>query len=289
MDVGLIQVPYDSGHCEARMGRGPGHLLEAGAAAAVRAAAGGGVKVARLDTDAAFPAEIAVAFDLARKLSGDVARARRAGAFPLVLAGNCISAVGTLAGLADVPRPGIVWLDAHGDLNTPETTPGGFLDGMGLAVCTGRCWRPMAAGVPGFAAVPDDRVLHVGARALDPAEVEVLRGGAMLSVDGAGVRAGGAPALEPALEALAARVDAVYLHIDLDVHDADVLRANPYAEAGGPTPAQVRDVVAALAERIPVAAAALTAYAPACDRDGAAGRAALALLEATAGAVAAAR
>lgn len=287
MDVELIQVPYDSGHCEARMGRGPGHLLDAGAAGVVGGAAAGGVHVTRLDTELAFPAEIGVAFDLARKLSGDVARARRAGAFPLVLAGNCITALGTLAGLADVPRPGIVWLDAHGDVNTPETSPTGFLDGMGLAICTGRCWRTLASGVPGFAAVPDSAVLHAGARALDPAEAKVLRDGAMLSVSGAEFRADGPAALAPALEMLAARVDAVYLHLDMDVHDADILRANPYAEAGGPTPAQVRDAVDAIAKRMPVAAAALTAYAPECDSDGAVETAALDLLATVAGAVAA--
>jgi len=69
--------------------------------------------------------------------------------FPLILAGNCSSTVGTVSGL-DKEGLGVVWLDAHGDYNTPETTTTGFLDGMALSVLTGMCWERMAEGVPGF-------------------------------------------------------------------------------------------------------------------------------------------
>ena len=71
--------------------------------------------------------------------------------FPLVLAGNCNAAVGVVAGLG--PGAAVLWCDAHADFNTPETTTGGFLDGMGLATVTGRCWTSMAARVPGFVPV----------------------------------------------------------------------------------------------------------------------------------------
>jgi len=280
MTVALIQVPYDSGQREQRMGLGPGRLMALGAREAAARAHGGEAVPARIDSDEAFPLEVATAFDLARKLSGDVARARRSGAFPLVLAGNCMSAVGTLAGLAEVPRLGVVWLDAHGDLNTPETSPSGFLDGMALAVATGRCWRALAESVPGFEAIPDRRVLHAGARALDPAERDLLGAGEMAVVDGATFRAQGAEALDAALDALAGQVDAVYLHLDLDVHDAAELTANPFAAPGGPSAAQAREAVARVAGRLPVVAAALTAYAPEWDRDGAAGQAALELIAA---------
>jgi arginase len=289
MDVTLIQVPYDSGHREARMGRGPGHLVSLGAAQAVEAATGGNVAMERVEADTAFTTEIGTAFELAHKLTGEVARARRNGTFPLVLAGNCMSSVGTITGLTDVPRLGIVWLDAHGDLNTPETSPTGFLDGMALAVCTGRCWGTLAGSLPGFEAVPDERILHVGACALDSAEEALLREGDFLSVSGDALRNSGAGVLEDPLEALTARVDAVYLHLDMDVHDGGTVRANPFAEPGGPSPQQVRGVVNTITQRIPVAGAALTAYAPDYDRDGAAGQAALGLLQTVASAVAARR
>ena len=69
--------------------------------------------------------------------------------FPVVLAGNCNSYVGTLAGL-ETDRAGVSWFDAHGDFNTPETTTTGFLDGMGLAMASGRCWKAMPETIAWF-------------------------------------------------------------------------------------------------------------------------------------------
>lgn len=90
-----------------------------------------------------------------------------------MLAGNCITAVGALAGIAD-SEPAVLWLDAHGDLNTPETTRSGFLDGMALVILTGRCWRSLAETVLGFRPVEERRVRHFGAHKLDDAERELL-------------------------------------------------------------------------------------------------------------------
>lgn len=279
MDVTLIQVPYDSGRAEARMGRGPGRLLDAGAADRIGATAGGTVAQRRIDSDAAFPTECAAAFELAGKIADTVRAARAGGAFPLVLAGNCISSLGTVSGLDGVARLGIVWFDAHGDLNTPDSSPAGFLDGMGAAILTGRGWQGPAAGVPGYRAIPDDRLLHAGARDLDPPESVLLQAGAIQAVDGAALAQRGAAALARPLAALAERVDAVYLHLDLDVHDADAVRFNPYAAPGGPDPAQLRACVDAVFAAVPVAAAALTAYAPEVDGDGTACATALKLLD----------
>jgi arginase family enzyme len=81
--------------------------------------------------------------------------------FPLVLAGNCNTAVGTLSG-ADPEGLGVVWFDAHGDFNTPETTTTGFIDGMGLAIAVGHCWKAMARGVSGFSPVLEENVVIGG-------------------------------------------------------------------------------------------------------------------------------
>lgn len=89
-------------------------------------------------------AEIGTARDLDRQLAVSVAATVARGVFPLTLAGNCISSVGTLGGLGAGPT-GVLWFDAHGDFNTPESTVGGFLDGMALATVTGRCWTGLAA------------------------------------------------------------------------------------------------------------------------------------------------
>ena len=58
----------------------------------------------------------------------------------------------------------VVWFDAHGEATTPETTTSGFLDGMGISILTGRCWRTMAASIPGFEPLPGKRIALLGAR-----------------------------------------------------------------------------------------------------------------------------
>ena len=122
---------------------------------------------------------------------------------PAVLGGCCCTHVGAARGLASrVNRLGVVWIDAHGDLNTPESSPSGNLWGMPLRML-------LDEGV----VAPDDVAL-VGARKLDPLEVEYL---AETGIDGS-------------LERALAGVDAAYVALDLDVLDptgADVFMAEP--------------------------------------------------------------
>jgi arginase len=169
-DIWIIAVPYDSGHPGLRMGAGPEHLLRNGLGEELRS------KHLRLSVTTVRhegdpPAEVATAFELDGLVSSQVRRALADGRFPLVLSGNCNTAVGTLAG-AGPEGLGVVWFDAHGEFNTPETTTTGFIDGMGLAIAVGHCWKAMARGVPGFSAVPEENVVMAGVREVDPAEQE---------------------------------------------------------------------------------------------------------------------
>jgi arginase len=267
MPVDLIQVPYDSGQRGVRMGRGPLHFVEQGAAERLRAG-GRDVREVVVEARPDFRAEVGTAFELARSTALAVRAARGRGSFPLVLAGNCMVSLGVLAGLRTGDL-GVVWLDAHGDLNTPETTSSGMLDGMALAVDVGRCWRTVSATVDGFAPVPEERVLLVGARALDEGEEHLLDASRIMLAGVDAVRAQGASgALAGRLEALAARVSRVYLHLDLDVHDPAEGRANGFAVPGGLTAAEVRQTVRAVAGHVPIAAASVTAYDPDLDADG---------------------
>lgn len=196
-----------------------------------------------------------------RLLAGGLtARLRRA--LPVVLAGNCVSAVGTLAGLGPEPV-GVLWFDAHGDFNTSETTTGGFLDGMALAIATGYCWRPLAGTIAGFRPVSERRVTLVGTRDLDPAEAGRLRESGIAVVEPAAV----AERLPARLAALRSEGTGVYLHVDLDVLDPGEGRANGYAVPGGLT---LPGLVAALAAAgaLPVRAVAFTAYDPGADPAG---------------------
>lgn len=273
MSIHLIRVPYDSGHRGLRMGRGPIYFGEHGAAERLRAL-GHDVVESDIDVPAPFPTEVGTSFALYRTLSDAVSAVATNGALPLVLAGNCGSALGTVSGLHaatpnDVPDVGVVWLDAHADFNTPDTTTSGFLDGQMLSALTGRCWRALTASIPGFRAVSDVHVVLVGARDLDAAEETALAASRVTWVRSADVRAAGAPAaLETSLATLTQRVSRVYLHIDLDVHDPAEARANQYAAPEGLSANAVRDVVQCVAHHLPIAAAALTAYDPTYDSEG---------------------
>ena len=274
MLIHLIRVPYDSGHRGLRMGRGPLRFAEHGVADRLRAA-GHDVTESVIDVPAPFPTEVGTSFALYRPLSDEVRATIARGAFPMVLAGNCGSALGTVSGLRSLPNVdddgdvGVVWLDAHADFNTPETTTSGFLDGQMLSALTGGCWRALTASIPGFRAVSDAHVVLVGARDLDGAEETALTASRVTWVRSAAVReAGAAAALEPALVTLAQRVSRVYLHIDLDVHDPAEVRANQYAAPDGLSAAAIREVVRCVAHHLPIVAAALTAYDPTSDPEG---------------------
>jgi arginase len=277
MNVQLIEVPYDSGHWGTRMGRGPGALLAAGAEDRLRAA-GHAVEAERLSCPAPFPTEVATAFRVSRALAERVRAAAWQSRFPLVLAGNCISCVGVLAALGTADM-GIVWLDAHADFNSPETTTSGFLDGMALSVAAGRSWRRMAEGITGFRAVAPERILLAGARDVDPPEGAALEEAGVPRVAPADFAAG----LPAALDALRERVGKVYVHVDLDVLDPSEGAVNSYGAPGGPALAEVREAIRRVRERFAVRAATLSSYDPAYDRDGRAAAAGLEILEELAG------
>src|SRR5687767_2859002 len=117
-EVVLIVVPYDGSHRNTRMGRGPLALL--GPLRRRLEALGRRVSVRPVETQLTFGLDAAIIFDLARSVRATVGEALSAGSFPIVLSGNCASALGTVAALQ--PGTGVIWYDAHGDLHTPDTT-----------------------------------------------------------------------------------------------------------------------------------------------------------------------
>jgi arginase len=263
MRLHALVVPMDSGHRRWRMGAGPERLIERGLLDGARAR---GVEVTVERYDPRSPkGEVGSAIEIAGWLSERVVAARGAGAFPLVLSGNCASSLGTLAGLTQRTgrQPGVCWFDAHADFNTPETTESGFFDGMALAAGVGRCWTRLTATIPGFRAVPESRVLLLGARALDTAEERALSASAVRRVS-----AGDEPdEATQQLGTLRIQVRDVYLHIDLDTLDPSEGTVNVYSCPGGFTRQRLVEIVAEIAGMFDVAALALTAYDPAFDRD----------------------
>jgi arginase len=278
MNIHLIQVPYDSAHERSRMGRGPEHLVAGGAARAL-AAQGHDVRIELIQAASTFPTEVGMAFQINRLIAERVRALRDADSFPIVLAGNCNSTLGALAGL-DATGIGVLWFDSHGDFNTPETSQSGFFDGMALATLTGRCWAKLAATIPGFQPIPDNQIILAGARDLDPGESELLRDSVITLLNVEDVRQRGVDgALEHILTALATRAEHIYVHLDLDVLDPAEAPANQYAAPNGFSTDEVIGIVQAIAARLPLCGATLSAYDPAYDSEGRTLRAGIRLMQ----------
>ena len=260
------------------MGAGPEALLSAGLEAALREN-GHRVhtKIAELSADS-WHAEIQTSFELMRMLSTAVKDAVDAGRFPIVLAGNCNTAVGTLAGLG-AKSTAVAWFDAHADFNTPETTSSGFLDGTAVAIITGRCWTHLAATVPGFEPVADDRVCLIGTRDIDSLESGLLDNSDVDVVAPRKLRSD----LAGSLSSLRQQAEKMYVHLDLDVLDATVAAANQYAVSGGLTIEDIEYALSLIAAALPLAALTLSAYDPGADMEGQAATAAIRLVCTAAG------
>jgi arginase len=208
------------------------------------------------------------------RLHGEIARFVEAAvaeeARPISVAGDCCAAVPVLAGLRRAGvEPVLVWLDAHGDFNTPETSPSQFLGGMPLAMMVGRGPQWMVEAV-GLAPLPEARVVLVDARDLDPAEAAAVAQSGVTHVSLAGLA--GVPLSAP-----------VHLHIDLDVIDSAEAPAFQYPVGGGPSLAEVAEAVAALAARADIAAISISGWTGEMDADGRTAAAAQRVLDAVTG------
>ncbi|TIS99064.1 arginase family protein [Mesorhizobium sp.] len=258
MKLSIILAPYDSGLYHAGCGQGPDAII-AGGLVDELTFRGHDVVVEDIgEVGDAQRREIATGFAVCRAVATKVDLARDDERFPIVLAGNCLTAAGAVAGDA---ADSIIWIDQHGDLNTPETSAYGFLDGMALATTLGLCWRPMTSAIPGFQAIDPSRCMLVDARDLDPDEGRLLE---TLPI----IRTQWADALDNVGKLKAAGAAQVHLHLDLDVHDPDVLQVNRYAQPGGPNPDQLRQLACGLAKSIPIVGVTLSAYDPAFDAKG---------------------
>jgi arginase len=274
LKISLLQVPYDSGHRALRMGAGPQKIIQSGLESDL-VNAGHEVRTRSVQVESPFQTENGTSFAVIRELAKQVSDSKRSGAFPLVLAGNCNTCVGTIAGL-DTEKLGVIWLDAHGDFNTPETTQTGFLDGMGLAMLTGKCWKRMMGQVDGFKPIGESHILLAGASDLDEHERVLLQKSQIRLVHYEQIKMKGVEeTILPLLALMEKTIDRVYFHIDLDVLDPGYASANQFPVPGGLDPDEILSIIRAVKERFPIVAAAIAAYAPEFDENGIAARAAV--------------
>jgi arginase len=178
---------------------------------------------------------------------GQIDDALVAGRFPVLVAGDCSIAITTLPTVArHAPGALVLWLDAHGDYNTPDTTPSGFLGGMALAAACGR-WDARLTDEQ----VDPTRVVMCGVRDLDGRE-QVL-------IETSGVRNVRPSQLGDELDG-----QDVYVHLDLDVLDPSVLPAQFPAE-GGLSDAGLRTLLGEVAGVATIVGVEITAFEAPAD------------------------
>ena len=191
-----------------------------------------------------------------------VAAERRAGGFPVGLLANCSALMGMLGGLqhsgpgARPLRVGLVFIDAHGDFNTPETTPSGFIGGMPLAMLVGRGDQTLVEAA-GMQRLPEASVYLSDARDLDPGEDEAVRRPAIHHVADLSELPQRLPAAGP-----------LYVHLDCDVLDPEDAPAMSYPAPGGPSLEKAVTVLAELAATGRIVAVSVTVWNFGKDGDG---------------------
>ncbi|MBU6997438.1 MAG: arginase family protein [Theionarchaea archaeon] len=184
-------------------------------------------------------------------LAGYIAEVLGKGERPVSIAGDCCTAIGVLAGLQRKNiAPVLIWFDAHGDFNTWETTPSGFLGGMPLAMIVGRGDQRLVDAV-GLKNIPEGMVILAGARDLDPGEKAAIEDSTIHVVP------------DPrSLPDYSIPDGPLYVHFDTDVVDPRDAPAMGYPAEGGPSAGELREVFRFLSETGRIAAVSLSSWNP---------------------------
>ncbi|MBE1553080.1 arginase [Sporosarcina limicola] len=227
LNISIIGVPLDLGQSRRGVDMGPSAIRYAGAVERIEAIGHQVIDEGDIRVDMSSRGQhgdsnlknldevIQANTDLAKKVAEVVERGR----FPLVLGGDHSIAIGTLAGLADKYKNlGVIWYDAHADLNTAETSPSGNIHGMPLAVSIGLGHESLVNLYRDGQKVKPENVVIIGARSVDPGERELIKEKGikvftMHEID----RDGMTTVIENVIAYLRSRdVDGVHLSLDLD-------------------------------------------------------------------------
>ena len=189
----------------------------------------------------------------------------------LFVGGECSETVGAMAGLAESfgGKPGMLWLDAHGDFNIPETSPSGYIGGMCLALACGRAPSlDLGLGDRRFP-LAEERLVHVGSRALDQPEIEAFNSSPARLITSQQVKKTGASDVaEEAARHLDNRSDWIACHLDVDVVDPVFIPSVNYPTPGGLTVDEASMIVRAVLKTGKLRVLELAAYNPSKDRGG---------------------
>jgi arginase len=187
------------------------------------------------------------------------------------LGGECGLILGSAAGLKQHPsdKPGLLWIDAHGDFNTPETTRSGFVGGMPLAFVCGRGPRFSLEIEKLRPIIHENAVVHLGGRDFDPLESDAIRSSEIKLYSPSEFRESGVERTAAEIAGfLADQSDWLICHLDLDSIDPSIMPAVNYPSPRGLTLAEVRAAVRAITQTGRLRAFNLAAYNSALDKGG---------------------
>ncbi len=202
-----------------------------------------------------------------------VSKNERDGYFTVGLYATCPSMPGMVAGLQhsgptrEPIRVGMLWLDAHPDFNTPDTTRSGSLGGMPVAVATGRALQGMRLDAHLDPPLSDTHVVMGGVRLVDPLEQQLLDSSRIEQVSVDDLRRA-TPAVFAQLDRLSRITDTIYVHIDMDVLDPREVMAHQNKVPGGPSSEELAALFEKIFSRYPKASAIGFATIPATDEGG---------------------
>jgi arginase len=204
----------------------------------------------------------------------NASKASREQGMSFYLGGECGLVVGSAAGLKQqLPgKPGLLWIDAHGDFNTPETSPSGFVGGMPLAFVCDRGPRFSEQIEKHRPIIEENAVVHLGGRDFDPLESKALRSSRVKLYSVSEFKENPTKLAVEIAEILAKESDWIICHFDVDALDPAIMPAVNYPCKNGLTPEDVNTVVAELSKTDKLRAFNLTAYDSTLDKDGRCGK-----------------
>ncbi|HTS27354.1 MAG TPA: arginase family protein [Bryobacteraceae bacterium] len=245
--VSLVKMPYVGERNTAELSAGPDYLEQGGLLSQLeqRGCQTRPVATVRLSSEAAKSYgewnRLALANgELARRVADEV----RGGSLPVGLLANCSALPGMLAGLQHSGpgsrplRVGLVFIDAHADYNTPETTLSGMLGGMPVALSAGLCLTQMRLKAGLDPALPQRHIVEAGVRDTDPLEQDLLDRSEIQQLSVADIRERSAN-LHRQMKRLSETTDTIYIHVDMDVLDPREVPGHPLSVPGGPTSAEL--------------------------------------------------
>lgn len=234
--LSILPFSFDLGSESRVMSDGPAYLLGHGLEAALTA---GGFNIRLLSGITALRKALSMKEQLVPGIVRATTEARDAvklerskGRHVLALGGDHAIAIGTVAGASAACRGnvGLIWIDAHADINTPESSPSGNVHGMPVAVLIGRGDKRLTNVVT--KPIKPEHLLYIGLKDLDQPEIDTIRRDRIAAVTLFDMLENGLSAATRAIDELANNVDEIWVSLDLDAIDESVAPASAMATRG---------------------------------------------------------